>query len=284
MRKNVLTMALLSYALSGGAGAFAHGPQIQITNDQNKITTRQLFQDGPYNNYPGAASAPASVYVIPLAPQAAFNGIGYWSQPNPAYPVSGSGLAWTQGWSYDTSAHTTFPAGSRFVEWLSGDLKTWNGSSFTFNALDPNRPQLELLKGSTAVVSGPVDVSSGTSLPALVAPTSAADTTHLDDHTSIKFQLLGDGVIPSASHNTAPVADGIYLAKLKLSLANQPSGSNIADSDPFYFVLWKGTGESAALSAAQSAFPGASIQLVPEPAGAGMLAAAAMVMLRRRRV
>ena len=45
------------------AAASAHGPQIQITNDNNKIVTRALHQDGDYSL---ALTAPKSVYVMPL--------------------------------------------------------------------------------------------------------------------------------------------------------------------------------------------------------------------------
>jgi hypothetical protein len=72
---------------------------------------------------------------------------------------------------------------------------------------------------------------------------------------------------------------------MKLSLANQPAGgASIADSDPFYFVFYKGVPQSLALSAAQSAFPGASIQAVPEPAATACgFALFAVLTLHRRR-
>jgi hypothetical protein len=78
------------------------------------------------------------------------------------------------------------------------------------------------------------------------------------------------------------VDDGIYMIQLKLSLANQPAGPNIQDSDPFYFVFFKGVQPSAALSAAEGAFPGASIQLVPEPANLGIVMLASVLLCRRR--
>jgi hypothetical protein len=52
----------------------AHGPQLQITDDNNKLVTRQIILNKPYS----ILTVPKSVYVIPMAQ---FNGIWY-SQPN----------------------------------------------------------------------------------------------------------------------------------------------------------------------------------------------------------
>ena len=41
-------LVLSACALFAVSSANAHGPQIQITNDGNKITTRELRSDGPY--------------------------------------------------------------------------------------------------------------------------------------------------------------------------------------------------------------------------------------------
>ena len=46
------------------ASAYAHGPQIQITNDSNKIVTREIVDESSYST---ALSYPKSVYVMPLA-------------------------------------------------------------------------------------------------------------------------------------------------------------------------------------------------------------------------
>jgi hypothetical protein len=226
---------------------------------------------------------------MPLAAISTFGGTAYWVQPSADFPVNDPGIAWTYGWFYDTSAHTTFPIGSNFVESLTDNLKKWNGLSFT--AGDAAAAQLEIFKSTTSFgVSG--SANNFVNLKALAAPTSAVDTL-LDDHTTINFQLLGDGIIPSSTHVPGSVADGVYLAPLQLHLANQPASADprtpnydpdhpIQDSDPFYFVLYKGVGTDAALAAAKSAFPLASIQVVPEPMVAGAVVVLGILMRRRR--
>ncbi len=55
--------------------AAAHGPQIQITGESGKITTRRLLLDGPYST---TLTAETSVYVMPLKEH-----LGVWySRPN----------------------------------------------------------------------------------------------------------------------------------------------------------------------------------------------------------
>jgi hypothetical protein len=258
----------------GAVQVLAHGPQLQLTNESNKITTRALHLDEPYNS---AMSDPTSVYVMPLAPISSFGGTAFWAQPSAEHPISGPGLAWCYGWTYtnSTTYTTSFPVGSNFVESLVGGLQKHNGSTFV---AAPDGAQVQIFKTDTNFgISG--TPSASVTLKSLVAPTSAT----FDDHTGVRFQLLGDGVVPSDAHAPALVEEGIYAIQLKLSLANQPQGSNIADSDPFHFVFFKGVEPGSALAAAQAAFPGASIQLVPEPALAGVLMVAAMTMRRDRR-
>jgi hypothetical protein len=154
-------------------------------------------------------------------------------------------------------------------------LQKHNGSTF---APAPDGAQLQIFKTDTNFgVSGSPDAS--VELKTLVAPTSA----NFDDHTGVRFQVLGDGFVPSSSHVPAAVSDGIYLSQLKLSLANQPVGSSVADSDSFYFVMFKGVDPHQALAAAQGAFPGASIQLVPEPGMIGLVLLGALLLRRCER-
>ncbi len=273
----------------GAMPTFGHGPQMQITNDNNKITTRAVYLDEPYNVIPNPPSNPTSVYIMPLAPINSFGGTAYWVQPDAGFPVSSPGIAWTYGWTYDTSAHTTFPAGANFVESLVGGLKKHDGSSFV---TAPNGAQLQIFKtAANSGVSG--SASPLVNLKAIAAPTSAVDNL-LDDHTTVSFQLLGDGIVPSASHVPGAVGDGIYLAELKLGLNNQPATADprtplynpsqpIQDSDSFYFVLYKGVSVDSALAAAQGAFPSASIQVVPEPALVGGVMVGLFWLYGRRR-
>jgi hypothetical protein len=287
--RNSLTLIFAVLVGAAPFSALGHGPQIQLTNTNNQIVTRNLFLDEPYNTAPQPPSSAVSVYVMPLAPISAFGGTAYYAQPSSALAVSGPGIAWSYGWSYDTSAHTTFPSGSNFVETLVGGLQQWNGTSFVPST---NGAQLQIFKSATNFgVSGSANPS--VALKAIAAPISATDTGHLDDHTSIQFQLLGDGIVPSASHVPAPVADGVYLSQLQLHLDHQPTTPDpnmpsydpahaIQDSAPFYFVTFKGVDSAAALGAAQSAFPGASIQVVPEPASFVLASTFVLALTRRR--
>ena len=87
MRARMIALGLL--VAPAVSTAFAHGPQIQITNDNNKIVTRQLLNDGPYSD---TLTPPKSVYVMPLLE---LDGTWY-SRPNnsqvadvPAFPEEG---------------------------------------------------------------------------------------------------------------------------------------------------------------------------------------------------
>jgi hypothetical protein len=269
----------------GAVHAFAHGPQIQLTNDANAIATRQLLLDGHYNTYPAPATPATSVYIMPLGPTSAFGGTRWFTRPNGAFN-SGPGVAFGYGWIFDDGGTpsdisddiytTTFPVGARFRQTMSGELGSWNGSTF----VDAADAQLYMFRGSgaslDAAISGSADATitySAISAPAGPSP---------DPHVSASFEVLGDGVVPSDSHPPAPVLDGIYLIEFQLDLINQPVGSSIVPSDPFHFVMYKGVDASEALSAAQAAFPGASIQLVPEPMLVS-LAPLTVLLLRRRR-
>jgi len=162
------------------------------------------------------------------------------------------------------------------------------GNGWSSFVAAPSNAQLQAFKSATnSAVSGPGTHS--IALKTLVAPTSANDTAHLDDHTGIQYQLLGDGIVPDASHPPAAVLDGTYLIQMGLSLAGQPAGSTIQDSDPFYFVMYKGpdmaTALADAVAAASAHFPGASIQAiaVPEPGAAGLLVICVSALASRSR-
>src|SRR5262245_59258345 len=127
MRSTLRVAAVATLMICGSL--YAHGPQMQITNDNNKITTRQVYLDAPYNVAPQPPSPATSAYVMPLAPVSSFGGTAWWVQPSGAFPLSSPGIAWTYGWTFDASAHTTFPAGANFVESLVGGLMKFDGSS-----------------------------------------------------------------------------------------------------------------------------------------------------------
>ncbi|HUN82460.1 MAG TPA: PEP-CTERM sorting domain-containing protein [Phycisphaerae bacterium] len=277
MRKKLLIVVTFVCVFVSGT-VHAHGPQIQVTVDNNQITTRNLFLNEPYNTYPAPASSPVSVYVMPLAPINAFGGTEWFAQPNSGFQVTGPGIAWGYGWTYTDSTHygtNNVPVGANFVETMNGGLQQWDGSAFVTAA---HGAQLAGYRSSgTQAISGSATPSFTYS--AIAAPTAPSP----DPHGSAFWQLTGDGVIPNAGHPPAAVDDGIYVEEIQLSLINQPVGSDVQSSAPFHFVLFKGVDVSDAAAAAELAFPGASIQVVPEPAALGLLCITGCLLIGTRR-
>jgi len=253
-------------ALSATA-ASAHGPQIQITNDNNKIVTRALHKDGDYSL---ALTAPKSVYVMPVV---ANSGVWY-SKPNdaidpitllPAFP-SGPGLAY--GYDLADGGPQAFAADSVLSVGLLDGLKIWNGSTF----VDAGATQLKAFRGSNANVTTPdanfavtSDVGPFDSLS--LAPVAANHGSEgAEVHGSFRWALLGDGASPTSNNS-----DGVYLLKLQVSSTQV----GLAPSDPYYFVLSKNPKPGYLTAAINSlGFASPLVQVVPEPATAILLAMA----------
>jgi hypothetical protein len=261
-------MALALLAALAASAARAHGPQIQITNNNNKIVNRELHLDGPYGN---AVTAPKSVYVMSLLPVDEI----WYSRPNgeldpitllPAFP-SGPGLAY--GFDLADGGPQAFAAGSVISVNFADGLKRWSGATF----VDAGATQLKAFRGSNANISTPPENFAITSdagpfdsvsLPA-VAANYGSDGAEV--HNSIRFALLGDGTSP-----TSVSPDGIY--SLKLQLATTQAG--VSPSDPYYFVLYKNAALSEVSAAVQSlGFAPSAVQWVtPEPSIFALIAIA----------
>ena len=184
--------ALALFAALAASAAWAHGPQIQITNSGNKIVTRELLLDGPYSP---AVTAPKSVYVMALLP---FSDVWY-SRPNgaidpitqlPAFP-SGPGLAY--GSDLADGGPQSFAAGSVLSINFADGLKRWNGASF----VDAGATQLKAFRGSNANITTPLEnfgittdagPFDGVSLPAVAADYGAEGA---EVHNSIRFAAAG---------------------------------------------------------------------------------------------
>lgn len=258
MRLSVHFLAAAALGCSAGA-ALAHGPQLQINNEDNKIITREIFLDGDYN----PLTDPKSVYVIPLLPT---SGI-YFSRPNqaelsPGVPefVSGPGLAYGLG--------KTFQAGSNFRLSFTDGAKLWNGTEF----VDPGSEQFQIYRGSASNPSA--TATSTDSGPFAGIDFAAISATYNEEaHSSAGIRLLGDGVNPTASSQ-----DGVYLLSLQLSSTQ----AGLAASDPYYFVLYKNVGVDVALSAAGSLGYDSSrvqaIAAVPEASSLVMVGMASLVL------
>ena len=255
----VLIVALAATSVS------AHGPQIQVTNDGNKIVTRRLFLDGPY--YTELSSA-TTAYVMPVLDSA-----GVWySRPNTAYDAILEGPAFTSGpglaYGYDLAdgGPQAFATGSVLSIGFTAPLMKWNGSAF----VDSGATQLKAFRGSNVNIASPPENFAVTSDAgpfdsvslAAVAANYGADGPEV--HASLRFAFLGDGSSP-----TSPVADGVYLLSMQLSSTQ----GGLTASDPYYFVLHKNATSEAINSAVSSLGIGAAqIQWlpVPEPSTGGI--------------
>jgi hypothetical protein len=264
MRVRIFVFGLCA-ALAASA-ACAHGPQIQITNDNNKIVTRALHKDGDYSL---ALTAPKSVYVMPLVPN---NDIWY-SQPNnainaitqlPSFP-SGPGLAY--GYDLADGGPQTFATGSTLSVGLLDGLKTWNGTAF----VDAGATQLKVFRGTNANISTPPEEFAVTSDAGPFDSVSLAPVAenyggglHPEEvHASLRWALLGDGTSP-----TSASPDGVYLLKLQVSSTQD----GLAPSDPIYFLLHKNVPEIAISGAIKTlGISREFVQVVPEP-GAALIA------------
>jgi hypothetical protein len=270
MRACAFALGLL-FALAASP-AFGHGPQIQISNDNNKIVTRELHLDGPYST---SLTSPKSVYVMPLA---SLDGVWY-SRPNntssttipglPEFP-SGPGLAY--GHDLANGGPQTLAEGSVLSIGFADGLKRWNGAAFA----DAGATQLKSFRGSNVHVSSPPENVAITSdsgpfdSVSLAAVAAGYGGEGAEVHGSIRYALLGDGTSP-----TSTSADGVYLLTMQIS-STQPG---LSASDPYYFVLSKNGAAADVVAAVHSlgVAPGLVQWLVPEPGGAALLATSMFV-------
>jgi hypothetical protein len=254
--------ALILWACGAGLVS-AHGPQLQITSDGGKITTREVLLDEPY----APLTSPKSVYIIPLLPTAG----QFFSRPNreeaaPGVPAfnSGPGLAYGLG--------GTFNSGFNFRLSFVDGLKIWDGVSF----VDPGLEQIQAFRGnfnnpsSTAMTS---DAGPFATLNFPAIPTGYAESAH----NSASFRLLGDGISPTAASD-----DGVYLLSMQLSSTDP----NLNPSDPYFFLLHKNVPLDVALAAARGLnVSSAQIQVVPEAGSVvmGLIATAGLGCLALRK-
>jgi hypothetical protein len=270
-------LVICACALTAISSASAHGPQIQITRDDNgKIVTRELHPDGPYST---ALSSPKSVYVMPALP---FNNVWY-SRPNdeidpillqPTFP-SGPGLAY--GHDLADGGPQAFEAGSVISAVFTAGLKRWNGASFAdagvteLKAFRGSNPDITTPAANFAVTSdaGPFDSVS------LAAVAAGYGNDAAEVHASLRFALLGDGTSP-----TSASPDGVYLVSLQVTSTQ----AGITPSDTYYFVLNKNSAWSTVESAVTSLGIAPSLQqwTAPEPGACVSLLVGAAILCGRR--
>jgi hypothetical protein len=266
-------MRALTFAIAVSLGlatslAQAHGPQMQVTDTNNKITTREIIPEPPYDN---SLTPEKSTYVLPIL-QAVTGSptTNYWTvMPNstidPILQTSefqfGPGLAYSYGQSFTSGFH--------FNVSFTTPLERWNGTTFVNN---PGPEAVGAFRGdSTSAADQVVVTSSGVPAQSLLFNNIAANYP-ADSHSSMRFRLLGNGTSALVA-----LADGIYLLSLQIS-STQPG---LASSDPFSLVLYKNA-SSADLAAAVTGLgvdPSRVQYLsVPEPTAA-LLAASGLVGL-----
>jgi hypothetical protein len=280
MRTHFFTAALCASLIS--SNSFAHGPQIQITVDaanSNKIVTRQLLPGNSYSTTNGL-TAPASIYVMPTLP------VTFLGQPVARVKpldTQSFGPGFTYGYDQFASPGGIRPFTASLDLSVAG-LKIWNGTAFVDTSA--GFEQLGLLQSSGNVNP---DSHKTVAVSNVHVPIPIAANYGADEHSSMRYQLLGDGM----SQNVAS-RDGIYLVSLQLS-GTQASPALTA-SDPFYFVLNKNAAFGD-LSAAVNSFAASqgiapnSVQYVanvPEPgslllAGCGLLLSVSSIRRFRHR-
>jgi hypothetical protein len=266
MRAFTLAIAVL-FGLAAPM-AQAHGPQMQVTDTNNKITTRAIIPEPPYDN---SLTPEKSAYVLPIL-QAVTGSTttNFWTvMPNstidPILQTSefqfGPGLAYSYGQSFTSGFH--------FNVSFTTPLKRWNGTTFVNN---PGPEAVGAFRGdSTSAADQVVVTGSGVPAQSLLFSNIAANYP-ADSHSSMRFRLLGDGT----SALVAP-ADGIYLLSLQIS-STQPG---LAPSDPFSLVLYKNTSPTdlaAAVTGLGIDLSRVQFLSVPEPTAA-LLAASGLAGL-----
>jgi hypothetical protein len=278
MRVYSIALFLCSF-LAMPLSALAHGPQIQITNDNGKIVMREVHLNEPYS---AALSDPKSVYVMRALPSA-----GVWySRPNleldpilgdPEFP-SGPGLAY--GYDLADGGEQAFAEDSVISVEFTAGLKHWSGSAF----VDAGVTELKAFRRSNPLISSPPHEFAVTSDngPFDSVSLDPVPADYFDDgpeiHGSLRYALLGDGSSPSTAS-----PDGVYLVSMRVTSTQE----GLAPSDPYFFVLDK-YADGASLAAAVNSLgvaPAGQQWLIPEPVSGllGLMAAASYLCASARR-
>jgi len=246
-----------------GSWAQAHGPQIQITIDDDQIVTRELILEQPYDT---SLTPPKTAYVMPLRE---FNNVWY-SRPNeaphailpdqPAY-FSGPGLAY--GYDLADGGPQEFEEGSVLSLTFTDGLKLWNGVAFD----DAGATELKAFSGSDIGAATNFAITSDSGPFASVTVSTVAEnygSAGSDVHGTIRFGLLGDGSSPTSNS-----PDGVYL----LGLQVESTQAGLDPSDEYFFVLSKNVPYATVVAAVEAlGFAPSEVQwLVPEPSSLVLL-------------
>lgn len=242
------------------SAAMAHGPQVQITVDNDQITTRGVL----INDY-SPLTLETSAYAMPALLVEDLDFGPSWrasATTNSSYPF-GPGVAYGLGAGFTSGTELSLS----FLE----ELMIWDGGSFVsagsteLAAVRSSNPNADSLTGNVGI-SGTADPSAEVTI--------GADYT-ANAHASVTYVLLGDGVDPMSA-----VGDGIYRATLQLS-SNEVG---LASSEPFHLLLSKGSHEGIADAVASLGLATDAVQflVIPEPT-TGLLAGFATIVFVCRR-
>jgi hypothetical protein len=253
--------------------ARAHGPQIQVTNTNNKIVTRELIPAGSYGN---SLTGQKSVYVIPILQAVTGNPpTAYWQvMPNsaidPILNVSayqfGPGLAYGYGHTFDSGQH--------FNVNFTDSLKRWSGAAFVNNT---GPEEIGAFRGDPTTPADTAFTTDSAPFQGLVFSNISA-TYNAEAHSSMRFRVLGNGTSALVEPQ-----DGLYLMRLQIT-STQPS---LAASDSFYFLLYKNASAESLSSAVSSLGVDPSLVQylpIPEPAAAILAAVGSIGVLMFRRI
>ncbi len=260
MRTRAFALAVFAALIT--TTVHAHGPQIQVTDDNGKIVTRQLILDAPYSS---AVTGIKTVYVMPLAE---FNGT-YYSRPNDAVdPILGvsafpSGPGFAYGYDLADGGSQQFAPGSVLSLALTDRLRRWDSMAF----VDVGATQLKAFRGSNVNITSPPEnfavTSDSSPFDSLDLPAVATNygSEGAEVHSSLRYAMSGDGSDP-----LSVTPDGVYVVRMQLT-SNQ---NGVAASDPFFFVLEKNASPdvvTAAVSSLGVTAPLVQWLAVPEPMG-----------------
>ncbi len=279
LKNLVCACAAISFAVGI---VHAHGPQLQITATHGKIVTREILTD-EYT----PLTTPKSVYVMEVLdyrgawytrPETVLNPPGHPTTPGQPTYYSGPGLAFGVGQTFAVGRVLSL----RFID----GLQLWNGTTFG----DAGSAELQYYRGGSIGAEGQlvnptasITTVDGSASDDLVF-SAIADGYNDGVHATARLRFLGDGTTTAEGLGTlaSEPTDGVYLASLVLS-SNDPE---VADSDPYYFVMHKGVPWSDVSAAVRTlGFPNSAVQVlgVPEPSSIVLITLGMLGVFDRRR-
>lgn len=260
MKFHVLT-ATLAMGLAGSAGAHEGGDLMIYDNGSGGLNFGRYDFDGGT----GVVLDAGPIAIIEAELTNDWESTGRPGTDEPGWATDGSSpndpsLPVIE---YPFPANTAIIVKANVLPVLGGNAAYWDGSgAVDFTTTMPNGIEIEDGFGSL-LLDGGASAPAGTVSPWVSGPDGVA-------HGHLEF-ILGA--------NDATAAPGVYLISLSAS-------AGALESDPLYLLFgYAGStySDEQIEAAIESAEAYVEANIVPEPAGAGLLAFAGLGMLRRRR-